>query len=155
MTSFRNCWWELRHVFTPARRATRHALPTHPPIGRPLRRFRRAAAATPAASGSTLVCVRLAALAAPLAFGPAALPAPVALGPVLPFVGGFGPILAGGAGAPGSLGDADYLAVTPAGLTAAGSGPAAPALTTIPEPASVAALLLALTLTLIARRPAR
>ena len=90
-----HCFPAAARILTPARRATRHALPVHPPLGRPLRRFRRATAATPAASGATLVCVRLAALAVPLALGPAALPAPVALGPSLPFVGGFGPIISG------------------------------------------------------------
>ena len=93
--TFWHCFPAATRILPPAPRTTRHALPVHPPLGRPLRRFRHAAKATPAASGATLVCVRLAALAVPLALGPAALPAPVALGPSLPFVG-FGPIISGG-----------------------------------------------------------
>lgn len=89
-----HCFPAATRILTPARRAARTALPIHPGRPRTLRRFRHAAA-VPAGSGAGMVCVRVAALAVPLAFGPAALPAPVALGPSLPFVG-FGPIISGG-----------------------------------------------------------
>lgn len=76
MTAFWHCFPVAARILAPAAvRATRRALPVHPGRPRSLRRFRDAPAAVPTLSATRMVCIRVAALAAPLALGPAALPA--------------------------------------------------------------------------------